>query len=606
MKNKIFLVMLAIGLLLGSCAEEHLYYNTAAEAILAIEGNSFEVGQPIKFSDQSLPTKGTVIKSYLWEFGDEANSKSTEASPSFTYMKDGTFTVYLTVVDSNNLKSTTKQTIKVVNPTKADFIVDAEEYLIGEEVSFTDKSTTKGSTTIKSWNWNFADANGSTSNEQNPKYKYTEAGVYPVTLTVTDSYGLTSKVSKSITVLDPTKLVNAKWTTVLGGAIKGGSSPALSPDGNAVYMLRSFSGTDCAALVAYSTDGGQELWTLDLSEAIANNGGSSTALCKDVFSSPSVAKDGTIYVVVRDLQSTTANRGLYTIAVAPNKAVKWCKKVGASGANLYAITPAIDGDGNIYVANRSKEIWKLSSTGVTTTFSGLGDITAGVSVSKDGTIYAVGKGNVGLYAVNADGSQKWLYNTDFGGAADAFTGALRSALPSIASDGTIYLTIDKGGAGAIVALNPSGSAKWVCDTPGAIPDGGVVISADGTIYSNGGTDAASGLMAISKGGEIIWKFATEANVQTTPLIDNRGYLHIIDAQANYYVVKPDGKLFGKTKLGSSCVSALVMDNTGRIFTVVEKDGVSTMICATSKATSYSTTAQWAMRGSTPNRAGLQK
>lgn len=608
MKKLTLAALFAATLMLGTtgCSEEHIYYNTAAEAVLAVEGSAYEVGQAIKFSDQSVPTKGTTIKSYLWEFGDEAGSTSTEAAPTFTYMKDGTYTVYLTVVDSNNLRSTTKQNIKVVNPTKADFEVDNDEYLMGETVKFTDKSTTKGSTTIKGWHWDFADGTGATSTEQNPQFVFTAAGVYPVTLTVTDSYGLTAKVSKSITVLDPTKLVNAKWTARLGGAVKGGSSAALSPDGNTVYMLRSLADTDFAALVAYTADGGQVVWTLELSKAVAENGGSANALCKDVFSSPSVAKDGTVYVVVRDLQSTSADRGLYTLAINPNGSVKWCKKVGVSGANLYAITPAIDAAGNVYVANRSKEIWKLSPSGATTTFGSLGDITAGVSVAKDGTLYAVGKGNVGLYAVGADGKQQWLYNTDFGGAADAFTGALRSALPSIGADGTVYLSIDKAKGGAVVALTAAGTAKWVYDTPGAIPDGGVAIAEDGTLYVNGGTDAASGLMALTPAGALKWKFATEAAVQTTPLIDNRGYIHVVDAQANYYVVRADGKLFGQTKLGSSCTSALVMDATGRVFTVVLKDGVQTVVCATSKATGYSTTAQWAMRGAIPTRTGAQR
>lgn len=606
MKKLTLIAMLTAVLTFGSCSEDHMFYNTAAEPGLAVDGTTYEVGQPIKFSDKSLPTKGTSIKSWLWEFGDAENSTSNEAAPTFTYFKNGTFTVKLTVIDSNNLPATAKQNIVVVNPTKVDFGVTEEEYLVGDVIKFRDLSTCKAPTTIKSWHWDFADGNGSTSDAQHPEFKYTKPGVYPVKLTITDSYGLTASMTRSVNVLDPSMLVNPKWTAVLGGAVKGGSSPALAPDGNTVYMLRSLSGDDKATLSAYTTADGQLKWTVDLSTAIAENGGSATAQAKDVFSSPSVGADGTVYVVVRDLQSTTASRALYTLAISSTGSVKWAKATGASGANLYAITPAIDAMGNIYVANRLKEIWKLTPTGATTTFGGLGDITGGITLAKDGTIYAVGKGNVGLYAVDATGTQKWLYNTDFGGAADAFTGALRSATPSIGTDGTLYMVIDKVGGGAVVALTPTGVAKWIYETSGAIPDGGVAIAVDGTLYVNGGTDPESGLMALKSDGSLRWKFATEANVQTTPVIDNRGYIHIVDAQANYYVVRPDGTAFGQTKLGTACTSALVMDNTGRIFTVVMKDGVQTVICATSKATGFSTTAQWAMRGQNPSRTGLQK
>lgn len=606
MKKSILIALSVTGAIaLGSCSEEHIYYDTAARAGMEVADVQHEVGQPIQFTDNTVPTKGTTIVAYLWEFGDADKSTSAEAAPTFTYYKDGTYIVRLTVTDSNGLKATTTQNVVVVNPTKADFSVDKDEYYLGDIVKFTDKSTTKGSTTITGWTWDFADGTGTTSTERNPEYTFAAPGSYPVTLTVTDSYGLKASITRSVNILDPTMLVNLQWTAKLGGAVKGGSSPALSPDGSTLYMLRSLAGDDKATLSAFNTSDGQLAWSLDLSEGMS--GASATAIAKDVFSSPSVGADGTVYVTVRDLQSPSSNRGLYTLAVTPAGALKWCTKTGASGANLYAITPGIDAAGNIYVANRAKEIYKLTPGGQATAYSNFGDITGGITIAKDGTIFAVGKGNVGLYAADSNsGSQKWLYNTDFGGAADAFTGALRSAVPSIGADGTAYMVIDKGAGGAVVALNANGSAKWVYDTAGAIPDGGVAIADDGTLYVNGGTDTASGLMALDANGKLLWKYATAAAVQTTPVIDNRGFIHIVDAMGNYYVVKDNGTLFGETKLGMGCTSAPVMDAKGNIYTVVNRDGTQTVVCATSKASGYSTTSPWPMRGQNPCRTGLQK
>jgi len=51
------------------------------------------------------------------------------------------------------------------------------------EVQFTDQSTG----TISSWSWNFGD--GSTSNERDPVYTYTQPGGYTVSLTVTGPGG---------------------------------------------------------------------------------------------------------------------------------------------------------------------------------------------------------------------------------------------------------------------------------------------------------------------------------------------------------------------------------------------------------------------------------
>lgn len=371
-------------------------------------------------------------------------------------------------------------------------------------------------------------------------------------------------------------------------------------------MMRSLAGSDVAALYAYNTSDGQLKWAMDISAAMS--GGSETAQAKDVFSSPSVGADGTVYMIVRDLQSTSAQRAVYVIAANPNGSLKWAYKGGVSGTNLYAVTPAIDANGNIYVATRGNEVWKLTPSGSCDVFATnkLG-VTGGLSISKSGTVYAAANGANGFFALDVNtGNQSWVYNTDFGGAADAFTGALRSAQASIDSDGTIYFVTDAANGGQIIAFNPDGSTKWIHNTAGAIPDGGVVIAEDGTLYSNGGTSTAEGLIALNSDGSTKWTFATKNKVQTSPVIDNRGYLHVVDASANYYIVRTDGVLVAESQLGQSCTSAPVMDNKGRLFVTVVKDEVPTVVCVTSKADSYSTDAVWAMRGQNPQRTGLQK
>lgn len=606
MKTKITALIFSMAVMASSCSEDHVFYNTAAKSEISQLSEQYEVGQAITFTDNTVPSNGTTIAAYLWEFGDEENSTSTEQSPTFVYKKDGSYTVRLTVTDSNDLKSVSTTTVLIVNPTKADFTVDKEEYFLGDEVKFFDASTTKGSTTIVAWLWEFADENRSTSDLRNPTFHYDQAGSYPVKLTVTDSYGLTTSITKSVNILDPSQVIATQWTALLGGAVKGGSSPAVSPDGSTVYMLRSLAGSDLAALYAFNAADGQVKWTLDLSAAMS--GTSATAQAKDVFGSPSVGADGTIYMIVRDLQSTTAERGVYVIAANPNGSLKWAKKGGVSGTNLYAITPAIDASGNIIVATRGKEVWKVSPAGDITVYAtdDLG-VTAGMTISRSGVVYGAANGANGFFALDINsGSPLWKYNTDFGGAADAFTGALRSAQASIDTDGTVYFVTDAGAGGQVIAFNPAGSVKWIRNTDGAIPDGGVAIAGDGTLYANGGMAPSQGLIALNSDGSIKWTYATKGNVQTSPLIDNRGYIHVVDANANYYVVKPDGTLFAEAELGQSCISAPVMDAAGRLYVTVQKDGAPTVVCVTSKATSYDTAAPWAMRGQNPCRTGLQK
>ncbi|MFK7933438.1 MAG: starch-binding protein, partial [Saprospiraceae bacterium] len=59
----------------------------------------------------STAADGTTISSYAWDFGD--NSSGTGAMPSHTYTADGTYTVTLTVTDSNNGSDMITTTITV-------------------------------------------------------------------------------------------------------------------------------------------------------------------------------------------------------------------------------------------------------------------------------------------------------------------------------------------------------------------------------------------------------------------------------------------------------------------------------------------------------------
>ena len=92
MFNKFYKGLLfgAIALFAFSCSEDHELYNTAAKPGIEQMDGEYEVGVPITFRDNTIPTEGTQIVSYLWEFGDEENSTSTEMTPTFTYKKDGT------------------------------------------------------------------------------------------------------------------------------------------------------------------------------------------------------------------------------------------------------------------------------------------------------------------------------------------------------------------------------------------------------------------------------------------------------------------------------------------------------------------------------------
>jgi PKD repeat protein len=122
--------------------------------------------------------------SWLWEFGDGATS--TERHPSHVYASAGTFSVTLTVTNSEGSDSVTQPGTVVVDappPPTADFDAAPAAGTAPLSVAFTDLSSGPPA----SWLWDFGD--GATSSAQHPVHLYTAPGLYSVTLTVSNAGG---------------------------------------------------------------------------------------------------------------------------------------------------------------------------------------------------------------------------------------------------------------------------------------------------------------------------------------------------------------------------------------------------------------------------------
>lgn len=236
----------------------------------------------------------------------------------------------------------------------------SDGYEIGKAITFTDTSTPEPGSTITSYLWDFGDEAKSTSTEKNPTFTYSKEGVYTVTMTIVDNHGLKATTSQSLTVLDPSAAISIQWSAEIQGSVTGGSSPAVSADGTAVYLLSGGSATEPGRLNAFNISTGGTSWVLDIDAAMtaAHDGGSTAAGCKDIYSSPSVGSNGDIYFVARDLKDAGANRRLFVFAATPKGKIDWAYT--NADANLYAITPTVDASGNVYVANRKGKIFKIN------------------------------------------------------------------------------------------------------------------------------------------------------------------------------------------------------------------------------------------------------
>jgi len=131
---------------------------------------------------------------------------SYDYSKPIQYNTAGSYTIVATVLNPNSSDCGSTEDVEfdfsVSDIPAANFTVQPSACL-NENVTFTDKTDTKGITT-KSWAWDFADAANSTSSNpntastQNATHTFAKAGDYMVSLTVTNQNGCASTYQQNI------------------------------------------------------------------------------------------------------------------------------------------------------------------------------------------------------------------------------------------------------------------------------------------------------------------------------------------------------------------------------------------------------------------------
>ena len=160
----------------------------------AVEGSS------ITFSGLASSDPDGDVLTYSWDFGD--GSTGTGATPSHTYVNNGSFTVVLTVTDTYGASDATDAPVTISNAAPeitfgGATLLRGESY--GANGSFTDPGADTWSATV-----DYGDSSGSaalalTGKDFSLSHTYTVAGTYTVTVTVNDG-STTSSQTAVVTV----------------------------------------------------------------------------------------------------------------------------------------------------------------------------------------------------------------------------------------------------------------------------------------------------------------------------------------------------------------------------------------------------------------------
>ncbi|HNT78690.1 MAG TPA: PKD domain-containing protein [Anaerolineae bacterium] len=166
----------------------------------------------VTFSNLSAPAAD--ISAYHWDFGDGATD--TAISPTHTYAAGGSYTVTLTITGTEESVALTRSAyISVTNDAPVDQPPQAyagpdRSTAEGAPLTFTgvitDADTPTGHTIV----WNFGDGTTLTG-ALTPTHTYGDNGIFTVTLTVTDTTGLSASDILVVTVANVAPAVTIRW-----------------------------------------------------------------------------------------------------------------------------------------------------------------------------------------------------------------------------------------------------------------------------------------------------------------------------------------------------------------------------------------------------------
>lgn len=192
----------------------------------------------VTFTDATTTTSNSI---YSWDFGD--NTQSNLQNPTHTYSDSGTFSVELTVVNSDGCSSSQLiPALAIVHPsTISDFNLSEEEVgVIHATIYFNENSQYSSQ-----WLWDFGDGSGYSA-QRNPEYTYSDTGNFTVRLITNNQYNCPDtsygqlRVKDELTIFIPdvftpnNDLIN-DYFTPLGTGFSNYKLSILDRWGNIIY-----------------------------------------------------------------------------------------------------------------------------------------------------------------------------------------------------------------------------------------------------------------------------------------------------------------------------------------------------------------------------------
>ncbi len=288
--------------------------NTSINLDQLLGNDSDPDGDRVTITTIDTPLNGTAV----------LNSEGTEIvyTPNTDFVGLDQFNY--TIEDESGLSASAKVEIRVIEENQAPVATISTNTIQGPAaliVRFTGSESTDDNDAITSYVWNFGDNQG-TSTQADTEYVYNSVGVYDVSLTVTDNFGLTNTTRVTIMVTGQ----NNTAPNAVASATKVGGSQSLE-----FNFDGSRSTDDSDNIVSYLWDFG--------------DGNTSNEISPNYRYA--VVGTYTVTLTVTDNGNLTNSKTLQVVAGQPNTD-NFALRINAGG-------PQLEHNGEIYLADQSFE-----------------------------------------------------------------------------------------------------------------------------------------------------------------------------------------------------------------------------------------------------------
>ncbi len=194
---------------LSACGEEAIeQIENQPPVAVAQAATTASAGTLVTFNASTSSDADGTIADFAWDFGDDVAGSGALAQ--HIYNLAGTFTATLTVTDDDGATDTASVEIVVDSNTAPLAVIVAESTgAIAQSKRFDGASSSDADGQVVSFSWDFGDS--STATGPLVDHSYAAAGVFVVTLVVTDDKGASGNALHTITVDAAAPSVNGEW-----------------------------------------------------------------------------------------------------------------------------------------------------------------------------------------------------------------------------------------------------------------------------------------------------------------------------------------------------------------------------------------------------------